>query len=92
MKNVTQLIDGGDKIGRVLGNLRHQSQHCGGIFTQNRRHQIKCLTAINGAQHFRHLSTGQTALPISNRLISQTQRIAHRALCGARDEGKRLGI
>ena len=92
MQDITELIERGNKVGGVLGYLRHQRQHGSGILVEDRGHQVQYPATVHGTEHLGNLGAHQLAFTVSNRLIRETQRIAHGSVCRARNQRQRLGV
>ena len=92
MQDITQLVQRGNKVGGVLGYLRHQRQHGSGVLVEDSGHQVQDSATVHGAEHLGNLGADQLAFTVGNRLIRETQRVAHGSFCRARNQSQRLGV
>ena len=72
-------------VGRIVGKHADQRHHRLGIALAQCRDQVQHARRRRPAQHRLHLARQHFALAKRNRLIQQTERVAHTAVGGARD-------
>ena len=65
---------------------------CRAVFLRQNFQQFKQIAIIHRAYHVAHIGFSNAARAHGNGLVQQAERIAHRSLRGASEQGERGGV